>query len=325
MKIGIIGTNFISEIMLQSFKQISDYNPVIVCSRNIDNAKDFASKHNIEHFTNDYTEFLNYDLDAVYIATPNVLHKDMALYFLNNKIPVFCEKPMASNFNEVKELVDASIKNKTLLMEGTIPIYTEGLKVLKNNLDHIKPIRSAVLSMNQYSSRYDAYKEGKVLNAFKRELSNGSMMDIGIYPLSVAISLFDMPASITSTAFLLDTKVDGSGTIVLHYDDKDVVISHSKINDQYHTSHILGEKATLEVNHISLMQEVTLYNKLNTEVIYKDYDTSPMTFELTAFKNALENNQIESFDGAHQLSLNIHKILTEARRQANVIFPADEI
>src|SRR5690554_6217769 len=103
MKFGIIGTNFVSEKFMRASKLITDFNLVAVCSRNINNAEDFAKKHNIEYFTDDYKDFLTKGLDAVYIAVPNSLHKDLACFFLNNKIPVLCEKPMASNIDEVKE------------------------------------------------------------------------------------------------------------------------------------------------------------------------------------------------------------------------------
>lgn len=324
MKIGIIGTNFISDNMVEASKTSGLYDLEIVCSRNIDNAKDFANKHGIDNFTDKYEDFLVYDLDAVYIAVPNALHFDIAKFFLNEKIAVFCEKPMASNYKEVKELIDLSKEKNTLLMEGIVPIYTEGFKAIKDNLVHIGEVRSAIFSMNQYSSRYDAYRDGVVLNAFKNSLSNGSTMDIAIYPLSVAIALFGKPNDISASAFILDSKVDGKGTILLHYDTKDVIITHSKINNQILKPEIQGEDGVIQINHISLVDQVSLQlNKEELKVVYEDFEVQSMLFEFIDFANAYKNNQIEVFEGAHQLSLDIHEILTKARNICGIVFPAD--
>lgn len=324
MRIGIIGTNFISDNMVESALETGKYELSIVCSGRLENAKKFAEKYNIEHYTDQYQNFLDHNLDAVYIAVPNALHFEIAKFFLENRIAVLCEKPMASNYTEVKELIDLSHKNNTLLMEGIIPLHTDGFKALKTSISKIGTIRSAVLAMNQYSSRYDAYRNGEVLNAFKLELSNGSTMDIGIYPLSVAIALFGKPINISASAFLLDTKVDGKGTIVLHYKDKDIIITHSKISNQVMHPEIQGEDGVVVVNHISLLNEVTLkLNKKEAEVQYKDYETLQMTFELNDFEKAYRNQKVEVYEGAHQLSLDIHSILTQAREKTNIVFPAD--
>lgn len=325
MKIGIIGTNFVSDAMVEASLLVNEFELTVVCSRNIDNAKAFAEKHNIANYTDNHEDFLDYDLDAVYIAVPNVLHKDLTIYFLNNKIPVFCEKPMASNYDEVKEMIDASVQNNTLLMEGIVPIYTDAIQVIKDSLNEIGQVRSAIMAMNQYSSRYDAYRAGQVLNAFKPELSNGSTMDIGIYPLSVAIYLFGKPSSITASAFLLSSKVDGKGTILLHYPSKDVIITHSKISNQLLLPEIAGEDGIIQLSHVSLLNEVSLtLNKQDQEILYSDYKTPSMYYEFVALAKALKNKQIEAFEGAHQLSLDIHEILTEARKQTNIVFPADK-
>ena len=325
MKIGIIGTNFVSDAMVEASLLVNEFELTVVCSRNIDNAKAFAEKHNIANYTDNHEDFLDYNLDAVYIAVPNVLHKDLTIYFLNNKIPVFCEKPMASNYDEVKEMIDASVQNNTLLMEGIVPIYTDAIQVIKDNLSEIGQVRSAIMAMNQYSSRYDAYREGQVLNAFKPELSNGSTMDIGLYPLSVSIALFGKPESISASAFLLSSKVDGKGTIVLHYCDKDIIVTHSKISNQVLIPEIQGEDGVIQMSHVSLLNEVSITkNKAEKEVLYSDFETPSMYFEFKALAKALKAKNIEAFPGAHQLSLDIHEVLTEARRQTNVVYPADK-
>ena len=324
MKIGIIGTNFVSEMMLEATSLLNEIEASVVCSRKIENAKAFADKHNIKDYVDDYKELLNFDLDAIYLAVPNVLHKDIAIFFLENKIPVFCEKPMASNYNEVKEIINTARANDTLLFEGLVPIYTEAFKQIKSSLANIGEVRRAVLAMNQYSSRYDAYRAGEVLNAFKPELSNGSVMDIGVYPLSVAIALFNKPKNVFASAHLLSSKVDGSGTIIMQYNGFDVVIMHSKISNQVMYSEIQGEDGTIVFDHVSIPKVVDLYlNKQEKTNVFTDDDKPAMYYEWEAFLNAFKHNKKEAYEGALNLSLDIHRTLTEIRKQTNVKFPAD--
>lgn len=324
MKFGIIGTNFVSEKFMRASKMIVDFNLIAVCSQNISNAESFAKKHNADYFTNNYRDFLTKDLDAVYIAVPNSLHKDLTIFFLDNKIPVLCEKPMASNIDEVKEMIEASKKNNTLLAEGIIPIYTKAFKVIKNNLNKVGTVRRAILGMGQYSSRYDAYREGTVLNAFKPELSNGSIMDIGIYPLSFAIGLFGKPLSVMANAYTLNSDVDGLGTIIMGYKDKEVIVMHSKITDQLMLSEIQGEDGSIQFNDIFFPTKV-IYTSRNgePEILFQEDDKASLYYELDQFVDALKNDLIEVPTVTHQMIIDVHTVLTKARSQTNIVFPAD--
>lgn len=325
MKFGFIGTNFVSEMMLEATIGVEEFELAAVCSRTLENAEAFAKKHNVEFYTTDYKDFLDRNLDAVYVAVPNAMHKDITIFFLEHKIPVFCEKPMGSNAREVKEMIKASRDNNTLLAEGIVPLYTEAFKVIKNNLDKIGTVRRAVLSMNQYSSRYDAYREGTVLNAFNPKLSNGSSMDIGIYPLSFAMGLFGKPTSVFANGYVLESKADGLGTIILSYPEKQVIVMHSKINQQLMTQEIEGEDGIIEFDHPNNPTKVILHPRNGeAEVLYEETEEkSPMHYEIREFIDAVKNNLVEMPSATHQMILDVHTVLTESRRQMGVVFPAD--
>lgn len=325
MKFGIVGTNFVSDMMLKAAELHDDFELVAICSRSLENAESFAEKYDVDYYTDDYKNFLNLDIDAVYLAVPNVLHKDLAIFFLENKIPVLCEKPMASNVTEVKQMIAASRANNTLLAEAIVPVYTKAFKVIKDNLYRIGNVRRAVISMGQYSSRYDAYRQGTILNAFKPEFAAGSIMDIGIYPLSLAMGLFGQPVSVFANAHLLSSKVDGLGTMILNYEDKEVIIMHSKITDQKLISEIQGEEGNIQFDHASIPKKVILHPRNGeTEVLFEDDSDDMMFYELSAFIEAFNNNQIEIPDVSHQMILDVHTVLTEARRQTGVVFLADK-
>ena len=79
-------------------------------------------------------------------------------------------------------MIAASAKYDVTLMEAMKPTLTPNFRSVRENLRTLGNDTALFFPCYcQYSSRYDKFKEGVVLNAFRPELSNGAMMDIGIY------------------------------------------------------------------------------------------------------------------------------------------------
>ena len=74
------------------------------------------------------------------------------------------------------------------------------------------------------------YLAGEMPTTFNPEFANGSVMDIGYYCVGSAVELFGEPLSVKAHAQLLDTGVDGSGSVISSYEDL-VVLQHSKTSD----------------------------------------------------------------------------------------------
>lgn len=190
IRFGVIGTNWITDSFISAASEHSDFKLVAVYSRTEEKAREFAEKYGVElTFTNLEEMAKSDELDAVYIASPNSLHAEQAIVMMENKKHVLCEKPLASNVREVERMIATARKHNVLLMEALKTTFLPNFQEVKKNLHKIGPVRRYVASYCQYSSRYDAYKEGNVLNAFKPEFSNGSLVDIGVYCLYPAVYL----------------------------------------------------------------------------------------------------------------------------------------
>ena len=327
MKFGIVGTNFVSDFFMKAASYVDEAEVVGVCSGKKENAINFSKKYNIPYVFDDYISMIESKMiDAIYIATPNVKHYEMVINSLNRKIPVFCEKPLGTNVTQVKKMIDASKTNNTYLHDGIVPLYTNNLQIIKDNLANIGKIRKAVFSFSKYSSRYDSYLQGNNPTTFQREMANGSMMDLGIYVLSDAIALFGKPNKVSASAVLLDTKVDCLGTITLTYDDFEVVLLHSKVCDTNVVSEISGEKGIITFEIPSLIQNVYLSTKDNPNQTKISVDHEyPFAFQLMDFIKNVKQQRIESTFVPHSLSLEIHDILTRCRLQCDVIYDDDNI
>src|SRR5699024_10922031 len=153
-------------------------------------------------------------IDCIYIASPNSMHFEHTLLFLKNKKHVIREKPIFSNKTEHKKAYEVAEANNVYLYEAMRSIVKPDLQLLKDNLNKCGKIPSVVLNYSKYSSRYTKVLNGEEPNIFSLNFSGGSLVDLGVYPLSAAVSLFGKPVETTYYPTKITTGVDGSGTLI---------------------------------------------------------------------------------------------------------------
>lgn len=322
---GLIGTNFISDRFIAAGSLITSFSVQAICSRQLETAEAFAAKHHIPHCFTDVVEMLESGLvQALYIASPTNLHAHYAKLALERGIHVLCEKPVTSNSNELKQLIELATKHNVLFMEAmkstTMPAFRQAVE----KLELIGQPRRYFASFCQYSSRYDAYKAGNVLNAFKPEFSNGALMDIGVYCIYPAVMLFGRPNRIKASAYMLESGVDGEGSIILEYDQLDAVIMYSKISNSALPVEIQGEEGNLVLDRVSDPSTIAFVPR-NGEKVDLSLPTigSDMYYEIEHFIDLLENNKGQSPINSFNNSLITMEIMDEVRRQIGLVFPAD--
>lgn len=326
VRFGIIGTNWITESFIKAASRVEEFSLTAVYSRTSNKALEFADKYGAEHTYTDLNEFVKSpEFDAVYIASPNSLHASQAVLCMQNGKHVICEKPIASNVDEVSKMIAAAKENNVVLMEALKTTQLPNFLAIKENLHKIGKVRRYFASYCQYSSRYDKYKEGTVLNAFKPEFSNGSLMDIGIYGVYPAVALFGEPNEVKASSYMLESGVDGEGSLLLSYDEMDAVIMYSKITNSYVPSEIQGENGSMIIDKIHTPENVKIQYKDGTvEDITREQVSESMYYEAKEFISlVLENIQQSEFN-SHQNSLITARILETARKQVGLIYPADQ-
>ncbi|WP_010282984.1 Gfo/Idh/MocA family protein [Bacillus timonensis] len=325
IRFGVIGTNWITDAFLKATSTLEDFTLTAVYSRSEERAKEFADKYQAPHtFTSIEVMAQSDVLDAVYIASPTSFHASQATILLNHGKHVLCEKPIASNTRELKEMIQAAKANNVLLMEalksGFLPSYAS----IRDNIEKIGTIRRYFASFCQYSSRYDAYKEGTILNAFKPEFSNGALMDIGVYCIYPMVQLFGKPESIKASGLMLDSGVDGEGGIVAHYKDMEGMVMFSKITNSYIPSEIQGEKGSILIDKISEPEKVEIrYRDGSVEDISILPEHHTMYYEAKEFIDLIKKGFLESTINTYENSIVVMEILDEARNQMGLVFPAD--
>ena len=114
VRFGIVGTNWITEKLINAGSMCEDFQLNAVYSRTEEKGREFAEKYKVENIYTDLLEMAKSGMiDAVYIASPNSFHYEQSKLFLENKIAVLCEKPLSSNSFETNDLIKTAKENNT--------------------------------------------------------------------------------------------------------------------------------------------------------------------------------------------------------------------
>lgn len=335
VRLGVVGTNFITDWVIAGAREDERVEIVAVCSRSRERGEEFASRHAIPCVFTSLDEMVAGDtVDAVYIATPNCCHAGQSILCMSHGKHVLCEKPMASNATEARRMIEASERYGVTLMEAMKPTMTPNFKMLAANIGRVGTVRRYFASYCQYSSRYDRLKAGELPNAFDPRLSNGAIMDIGVYTIYPMVVLFGRPLTVSATGQLLPTGVDGHGAVNFAYDGMEATVIYSKIADSRLRSEIQGEDGIISLESINRMQDIRLLpravnlggglrTEAREEVLTVESHNNEYYYEVAEFVNLILSGRRESAINSHANSLAVMEIIDEIRRQTGVTFPAD--
>lgn len=325
IRFGVVGTNWITDRLIQSALEDERFILGAVYSRSEEKGRSFAAKYAGAPVYTDLAQMAKEaDIDAVYIASPNSLHAEQAILCMNHGKHVLCEKPMASNAAETAAMIAAARENGVLLMEAVKSTFVPGFRIIQDNLYKLGQVRRYFGNFCQYSSRYDAYKQGEVLNAFNPAYSNGSLMDLGVYCLYPMVVLFGKPLSVQASGLMLSSGVDGAGSLIMRYDDMDAVVMHAKINDSALPNEIQGENGTMVIDKISQPYSIQIrYRDGAVEELTQPQTYESMYYEVRDFIDLLEAGQTESGVNTFAVSLAVAELMEEARKQMGLRFEAD--
>ena len=211
---GILGTGAVARQFAQGLRFLPDGQLLAVGSRTLSTAQEFSRQLNVPRAYGSYEELVNdRDVDVVYIATPHTKHKDNCILGLEAGKAILCEKPFTINSREALEVIDLARRKRLFCMEAMwmrfMPLMLRLQDVLDSNA--IGEVRMVTIHVG-YSNEFN--KEDRLVNP---ALGGGALLDLGIYPLSLAFKLLGSPSSVVSHATMGDTGVDEQSAVILGY------------------------------------------------------------------------------------------------------------
>ena len=242
---GIIGPGRIAHKFAKDLNLLPQANLWAVASRSEERARDFALQYGANHYYGNYEDIINCpDLDVVYIATPHTGHCASTILCLNADIPVLCEKPFAMNSSEVKQMVDLARQREVFLMEA---IWTRFLPTIEKALELIAAGEIGEVQSVKADFGFKAqFDPGSRL--FNPDLGGGSLLDIGIYPVFLALLLFGKPDETQALAQIGSTGVDEEIGMLFRYESGQMAHLHSTIKTNTKTeAFIYGDEGVIQI------------------------------------------------------------------------------
>ena len=133
LKIGVIGTGHMGRNHVRNLSEEKRFDLIGIFDTDIMQAKDVAAKYNVKAF--DTLDELLDEAEAVVIAVPSSLHKEIALKVASHNVHALVEKPLATTSSDAKIIADAFAEKKLKLAVGHIerfnPVFRE-LRKLTN-------------------------------------------------------------------------------------------------------------------------------------------------------------------------------------------------
>jgi predicted dehydrogenase len=211
---GILGTGYAAHQFAQGLRTLPEAKLVAVGSRQQETADTFARQFQIPHAYSRYEDLVNDEtIDIVYIATPNPLHKDHCLLCLTAGKAVLCEKPFTLNALEAQTVLALAREKQLFCMEAMwtrfIPLIYKVRGLLADGVIGEPKMLTADFGLRVVFSEQDRH--------FNPQLGGGALLDLGVYPISLAFYLLGAPATVVSQATIGKTQVDEQVTVLFNY------------------------------------------------------------------------------------------------------------
>jgi Predicted dehydrogenases and related proteins len=211
---GILGCGKIAHKFAADLKLVKNAELVAVGAREQSKASEFANDFQVKSTHNSYEALVqNPDVDAIYIATPHSHHHEHALLCLNHGKAVLCEKAFAINHREAHEMISLARSKGIFIMEAFwtrfLPHYQIVKKYLaEEKLGAIKSIRAEF-----------GFKPTPPVSPrlYDPALGGGSLLDIGVYPVFLALDILGKPDFIDAAMTPSSTGMDEQCSIQFRY------------------------------------------------------------------------------------------------------------
>ena len=207
LKIGIIGTGWISGSHIEAYLEMPDVKIVAMADLVEGKAKSVAEKYELEgvRYYKSHKELIDNepDIDAVSICTYNSTHAECAIYALEHGVNVLVEKPMCVTLEEAVEMRRAEKKSGKILSIGFQPRFDENMMMVK------KIVQSGELGRIYYIQTGGGRRKG-IPTPFgtsfieKETAGIGALGDIGCYSLDMVLNSIGYPKPLTVTGYASD-------------------------------------------------------------------------------------------------------------------------
>ncbi len=264
VRVGVIGTSGYAQVShLPRIASHPRAELAAVCGRTRERAEQVATQFGVQQVYADYREMIEKgNLDAVIVSTPDDLHYPMTMDTLDAGLHVLCEKPLALNAAQAREMLakaeDAGVVHMVCFTYRWLPHY----RYLRHLLDAGRVGRC-------YHCRFEyvggQMRQGSSGWRFDRQRASGVLGDLGSHMIDMArwcvgeivrvsahLGAYCAPADAASDAALLAVEFEGGAQGVIQVS----AVAHTGEQGQEQRVVLYGEAGTLHVYGSATKAEV---------------------------------------------------------------------
>jgi predicted dehydrogenase len=316
---GIIGPGRIARKFADDLRLVPDARLLGVASTSMERAQAFAAAYEVPHVFDSYDDLVRLpDLDVVYIATAHTQHVDCALRCIRAGKAVLVEKPCATNAEDAQKMFDLAQEMGVFVMEGIwsffIPGFAKTLDLVREGaIGRVHTVRADFGFLAPFDPEW---------RLFNKALAGGSLLDIGIYPALLMLSVLGapQPEDIDAVAVWTPTGVDATAVFNLRYPDGRLGMGYSTIMATTPTeAHLYGDLGQIQMHtrfHHPQQLTVSRYDGRDLKQdapIVLPYEGWGYHFEAQHVMDCLSQNLRESPVIPHQFSLDLVRTLDAIR------------
>ncbi len=323
IKWGILGSGMIAHEFAEGLKVLPDAKLEAVASKTEGKAESLGKMFGVKKIYNNYEELVkNPAVDVIYIATTHNFHYENVLLCLNHGKPVLCEKPFTLNAIQAEGLINTARSNNLFVMEAMWTRFLPCILKLNELLD--KGILGEIQHFKaDFGIKQELDPKGR---SFNPDLGGGSLLDLGIYPISFARMIYKQsPSIIKSTAYIGKTKVDEKSCYLFEYENgQTAMLSSSNRLIMPHDAFIFGTKGYLEIPNFFHPSKMILYSgKKRKKTIRLHYKSTGYNYEAREVMSCLNTGKIESVIMPLDETLEIMKTMDILRSQWHFKYPGE--
>jgi len=317
---GILATGNIAKKMAAALATLPEAELVAVGSRSKDKADAFADQFEIPHRHASYEALAgDPDVDIIYVATPHNYHKQNSLLCLENSKAVLCEKPFTVNAQEAEEVIHRARQKKLFLMEAMWTRFLPIMQKFRGVLDRTV-IGEVRMLYADFGFRAGWNPEGRLLNP---NLAGGSLLDVGVYTVSLASWVLGTPSKVASFAHIGSTGVDEQNAIILGYDEGRLALLSSAVRTQTPMeATVMGTDGMIRLHSPwwrGSQMTVTVGGK--SELVEAPYGDNGFEFQAAEAMRCLQKGKLESRVIPLDETLSIMRTLDTIRAQWGLKYP----
>ncbi len=323
---GILGTGSIAKKFAKGLTVLPQAELIAVGSRTQESADRFADQFQVPHRHAGYEALANDpEADVIYISTPHSLHKENSLLCLEAGKAVLCEKPFTINALEAELVINLARKKELFLMEAMwtrfIPLVAEVRQMLADGV--IGEIQMLAADLGFWA---EFEPEQRLFNP---QLGGGSLLDVGVYPVSMASMIFGgSPATITSTARLGKTGVDENAAVIFGYEQGQIATLYSSVRTNSPSEAIImGTKGRIKIHRLMFKPtKLTLsLNDQEDETIEMPLEGNGYNYQAAEVMRCLQTGKLESETMPLAETLAIMQTMDQIRTQWGLKYPMEQL